>query len=124
MKPYLIVGDAAVGSAGAATVTTTSKGVISGRVAAVGVVYRGSAPSTTDVTIRTANKNGSLPDVTILTLTSANTSVWVHPFVLADDAAGADITGVYTAVVIHDQVEVVVAEADSGSSVDVTLLME
>lgn len=124
---HTIIGGPAVESAGAGTgeVTTTSMSVIIGRVSGIGVVYQGSPPATTDVTIRTANKNLGLPDVTLLTLTDANTDVFVQgPFVLGDDTAGADITGVYTGITIADQVEVVVGGANAGDSVDVILVVE
>lgn len=125
IETYTIVGDACVGSAGSATVTTTSAEVIIGRVIGIGVVYRNSAAATTDVTVRTANKNLGLPDVTLLSLADATADVFVQgPFALGDDINGADITGVYTAFTIADQVEVVMAQADAGDSVDVILVVE
>jgi hypothetical protein len=127
IESYTIIGGVAVESAGAGTgaVTTTLPSAIVGRVIGVGVVYQATPPATTDVTVRTANKNGTLPDVTILSVANANTDIFVQgPFVLGDDVNGADITGVYANLVIADQVEVVVGGANAGDSVDVTLVVE
>lgn len=124
-----ITGDAAVGGDGAAGVTTKTKQVVVGRILAVGVVYLDSPPASTDVTVRTANQNRSLPDVSILTLTNASTTVWKQPRRQVEDLTGAGVTydgtnEVYEPVVIADQVEVVVAEANAGDSVDVCLVVE
>lgn len=124
IETYTIIGDPTTGGAGASTSTTLLAQMIIGRVVGIGVVYIGTPPATTDVTIRTANKNHALPDVTLLTLTSVNTDVWRQPFVLKDDAVGADIAGQYVEPVIADQVEVLVAQADDGDSVNVILVVE
>ena len=125
IEAYFIEGAAATGGAGAATVTTTSKQPITGRVLAVGVNMRGTAAAaTTDVTVRTANLNQGLPKVTLLALVNATADVWRQVYVLVDDAAGTDIAATYTQVVIHDYVEVVLAQGDDAQIVDVVLVVE
>ena len=124
IETYTIIGDPTTGGAGVSASTTIDPKMIIGRVLGIGVVYIGSPPGTTDVTIRTANKNHALPDVTLLTLTSVATDVWRQPFVLKDDTAGADIAGQYVEPVIADQVEVVVAQANDGDSVNVILVVD
>lgn len=125
IQPYFIEGTVTAGGAGVSTSTTIYRGVITGRVVGIGVVYRGSPPAgTTDLTVRTAGLNNGLPKVTLFATTDSATDVWRQPFVLKDDIAGADIAANYTEVVIHDQVEVLLAQANDGDSVDVTLLVE
>lgn len=125
IKPHFIEGGLATGAAGSAAVTNTSKEVITGRVVFVGVVYgTGVTPNTADVTIRTANKNHALPDVPILTVTNMAAAVYAQPFALKDDLAGADIAANYVEPVIHDQVEVVIAQTDPSTSIDVVILVE
>lgn len=125
IETYFIEGAVAAGANGSATVTTTSKQAIVGRVLAVGVNFRGTTPpATTDVTVRTANLNQGLPKVSLLALVNATADVWRQVYVLVDDVAGTDIAATYTQVVIADQVEVLLAEADAGTISDVVLVVE
>jgi hypothetical protein len=99
--------------------------VITGRVLAVGVNMRGTAAAaTTDVTVRSASLNQGMPKVTLLALVNATADVWRQVYVLVDDVAGTDIAATYTQVVIHDAVEVVLAQGDDGQIVDVILVVE
>ena len=125
IEGYFIEGAVAVGAAGSATVTTTSKQPIVGRVLAVGVNFRGTAAAaTTDVTVRTANLNQGMPKVTLLALVNATADVWRQVYVLVDDVAGTDIAATYTQVVIADYVEVLLAQGDADQIVDVLLVVE
>ena len=125
IEGYTIIGTATSGGAGTSTSTTVYPSMISGRIIAVGVVFRDSPPgATTDVTVRTAGVNSGLPKVTLYSKTDSATNVWVQPHALIDDINGADIAANYTPVVIHDQVEVVVTGANDGDSVDVVLMVE
>jgi hypothetical protein len=126
IKPYFIEGGLATGSAGSASITNTSKEVITGRVVYVGIVPgTGTTPTTADAIIRTANKNHALIDVPIVTFTNiASGGAYAQPFALKDDTAGADIAANYVEPVIHDQVEVVIAQTDPATSLDVIILVE
>jgi hypothetical protein len=125
IESYFIEGAVSSGGAGVSTVTTTSKQVITGRVLAVGVNMRGTAAAaTTDVTVRSASLNQGMPKVTLLALVNATADVWRQVYVLVDDVAGTDIAATYTQVVIHDAVEVVLAQGDDGQIVDVILVVE
>jgi hypothetical protein len=124
IESYFIEGAVSSGGAGVSTVTTTSKQVITGRVLAVGVNMRGTAAAaTTDVTVRSASLNQGMPKV-LLALVNATADVWRQVYVLVDDVAGTDIAATYTQVVIHDAVEVVLAQGDDGQIVDVILVVE
>lgn len=121
---HKIVCTATTGGAGASTSTTTYPVVVTGRVIGVGVTYSGtSAPATTDTTVRGAAKNVGAK-APIIAVVNANTNAWYQPFMLKDDSAGADIASNYVEPTIHDQVEVVVAQADDGVIVTVVLLVE
>jgi hypothetical protein len=65
-----------------------------------------------------------MPKVTLLALVNATADVWRQVYVLVDDVAGTDIAATYTQVVIHDAVEVVLAQGDDGQIVDVILVVE
>ena len=113
------------GGAGASTNNNTSSHVVVGQICSIGVTYNGSPPSSTDVVIATAGKNG--PALTILTLTNANSDGWFHPRHVIDDSAGADITydgtnEVYDKVTVADYLKVTVAQANDGDSVDVVIV--
>jgi len=113
------------GGAGASTNNNTSSHVVVGQICSIGVTYNGSPPSSTDVVIATAGKNG--PALTILTLTNANSDGWFHPRHVIDDSAGADITydgtnEVYDKVTVADYLKVSVAQANDGDSVDVVIV--
>ena len=130
ISEYWIIGTATTGGAGTSGSTTKSRQVITGKVLAVGVVGNGEPPNTVDITIRTANQNRGLPDVPILALTDwAVDLAWYRPRHQAHSSTGAALaaTGgeeVFTEQVISDQVEVVVAQANDGDSVDVCLIVE
>lgn len=106
------------GSAGSATGSAKTK-PISGKVLAVHLDYT-SEPATTDVTVATAHA----PVATILTITDGNTDGWFYPRALLDDTAGADLTAIYDAIPIDDEITVSVAQADNAGTVAATILVE
>lgn len=119
----------AVGNNGSATANADTGVIISGRVIAVGVVYLDSPPAgTTDVVVATKGTNG--PAQTLLSLANAATDGWWYPRVGAHSTAGAAMlyaaggTAVGEPLAVHDLVNVSIAQANAGDSVDVWLLME
>lgn len=120
---------AAVGSAGSATANASSTKLISGAVLGVYVKYNDSPPATTDVTIKTVGTSPAAPSLTFLTLTDANTSGYFYPRVQVHDTAGAALTydGTRAQVIppiIHDLVNITIAQANAADSVDVWLILQ
>lgn len=111
---------AAVGGAGAATATAYSPHV-RGKVLAVHVDYVGSPPNTTDFTL---SDEGDPAAESILTLTNANTDVRHYPRRQVQTNAGADIAAEYDRYVVHDRLKAVIAQANAGDSVTVTVWLE
>ena len=121
-------GDASIGGAGVSTQTSEPKRV-EGNVVAIGVTYNGSPPAaTTDLTIKTKGRIG--PIRTLLTLTNAATNGW---FDLAAPVVDSDnTTPTYNAtepierigIPVHDDVEVVIAQANDNDGASVVLLVE
>ena len=120
----------AAGSAGSATANNTTTTIISGRVVSLYVKYNDSPPAgTTDVTIQTLGTSPSPPTRVLLTLTNAATDGYFQPSVPMHDNAGAAVTfdgtnELYVAPYVHDKIKVTIAQANSGDSVDVWLMVE
>lgn len=111
-----------VGADGSAAGTATTEYPIAGEIKSVHIDYA-NQPATTDVTIATTHA----PVLTILTVADNNTDGWYHPRHLIQDAAGADVTGLYDCVYVNDYVKVTVAQADGAGgdeTVTVTLVYE
>lgn len=128
LKGPLNSGDAS-GSAGSATNNTDTTHPVAGKVLAVYLRYNGSPPAgTTDVTVATAGTD--IPGAqTILSITNAATDAWFYPREPVEDSAGNDVTfdgtnEIYAPYAIHDKVNVKIAQANSGDSVDAWLLLE
>ena len=102
------------GSAGSAS-GSALKTVPKGRVLGIYLNYHGSAPNTTDVTVKAdADSTGVPPDLTILTKSNSNTDAWVYPKTQDHDNVGAAITGSYSDPVVHGGViSVAVAQSDA-----------
>lgn len=114
---------AAVGGNGVATSNADSNVRVCGYVMSVYVKYNDSPPAgTTDVIVKTKGTNS--PSLTILTLTNGATDGWRHPRLLMDDDAGADLTGVYEAVLIDDYINVKIDQANAADNVDVYLIVD
>ena len=77
---------------------------------AVYVDYHGSAPSTTDLTLKSPVNPAS---VTLMTLTNTNTDAWKYPKVQKHDNVGAAITGDYADPVVHGNLQCDLAQCDA-----------
>lgn len=116
---------AAVGGNGVATANADSTIPLSGRVCGVYVKYNDSPPAgTTDVVIKTKGTAAAPPSTTFLSLTNAATDGWFYPQVQIHTTAGAAIAGEYTPILIHDIINVAIAQANAADNVDVWLLMD
>ncbi len=123
-------GDASTGGAGVSTQTSAPKRV-EGNVVAIGVTYNGSPPAgTTDLTIRTKGRIG--PARNILVLTDTATGGWFDlaaPVVNSDASTPnyndeADEPVQRMGIPVHDDVEVVIAQANDNDGASVVLLVE
>jgi len=114
----------AVGGAGVATANAHSPTRIYGKVMGVYVKYNDSPPATTDITIKTLGTAPYAPTYNLLVLTDANTSGWFYPRAQVHTTAGAAIAGEYTPLMVADYLNIVIAQANAGDSVDVWLLID
>lgn len=120
---------AAEGGAGAAGANADSPTIIKGRVLAVYVGYNGSPPAAADVLIQTKGVLPAAPSNTILALNNTAASGWFYPHHKAHDENGTVITydgsnEVYTLPPVYDHINVSLAQANDGDSIDVWLLVE
>ena len=113
----------AVGTAGTtATGTQTSTHSLNGELIAIKVVQANTPHANTDITITISD---GVTSWTLLTLTNNNTASKVYyPRMLAQDAAGADLTGWYERSPLSGYVTAVVAQGGSGATCDVTVIYE
>ena len=119
-----ISSDAAAGSAGSATANADSDIRIIGRLVGIYVQYLDSPPAgTTDVTIKTVGSSPAPPTYNLLVLTNAATDGWFYPQVQIDDIAGSAISDEYTPQLVHDYINVAIAQANAADSVNVWLLI-
>ena len=122
-------GDTA-GGAGTSTANASSTNELHGMVLAVYVKYNGSPPAgTTDVVVKTVGTSPAPPSLSFLTLTNAATDGYFYPRTIAQDLVGATTTydgtnEIYTPVVIHDKINVNIAQANDGDSIDVWILLK
>ena len=115
----------AAGGAGTATANASTTQMVSGRVAGIYVRYNDSPPAgTTDVTVKTVGTSPAAPSYNFLVLTNAATDGWFYPQAQIHDTSGAAIAGEYTPLLVHDYINVTVAQANNGDSVDVWLLVD
>lgn len=77
------------------------------------------APSTMDTTLTAPGNPASL---TILTLTDVNTDGWYFPKVQDHNNVGAAVTGSYSKPLIHNGLDIAVAQADAGTDTVVATL--
>lgn len=114
------------GGAGAATNNNSTSTVINGRVIGMYVRYNDAPPNTTDVIVKTVGTAPAMPSVTLLTLTSKNTSGLFMPRLIPHDALGVALAALTTGepIPVFDNINVSIAEANDGDSVDVWLLLE
>lgn len=117
----------AAGGAGVATANTDFSTKVEGRVVAVYIDYKGTAPpATTDVTVRTKGTSPQAPSMTILKAENLNADNWFFPATpIHLHTTGAAIANEYErGVPIHDHINVLIAQADNDNNVDVWLLVE
>ena len=117
----------AAGGAGVATANKDFTTSLRGRVVAVYIDYKGTAPpATTDVTIRTKGTAPNAPSLTILKAVNINTDQWFFPTTPVHlHTTGAAIANVYSnGIPVDDSLNVLIEEADPDNNVDVWLLME
>lgn len=114
------------GGAGAATNNYTTTTFIVGKVMGVYVRYNDAPPNTTDVIIKTVGTSPAIPTQTFLTLTNKNTDGLFMPRTIPQDTVGANLAALTVAepVVIADKVNVSIAQANDGDSVDIWMLIE
>ncbi len=109
----------AVGSAGAATAAGYSP-LVRGKVLAAHVAYLGSPPGTTDFTL---TDEGDPAGEAILSLSNTATDAKHYPRRQAQDQAGANLSSEYGPYVVHGRLAAIVAQANAGDEVVVTVWM-
>lgn len=115
----------AAGGAGTATANASTSHIVSGRVVGIYVKYNDSPPAaTTDVTVKTLGTSPAPPTYNLLVLTDGATDGWKYPQVQIHDTTGSAIAAEYTPLLVHDLVNVTIAQANNGDSVDVWLLVD
>lgn len=115
---------AAVGGAGAATIQANSDVILRGQILAVYFRYNDSCPGTTDFTLRTLGTDPFAPSYNILAKANANTDGWFYPAKQQCDSTGGAIANAYVPIVVEDYLNLLLAEADSGCSVDVWIMLD
>lgn len=112
------------GGAGVSTNNADSGASLKGRLMAAYVRYNDAPPATTDVVLKT--KGTKAPSVTFLTLTDKNTNGWFYPRVIPDDLLGVDLAALTIAepIPFDDYINIAMAQANDGDSVDVWILVD
>lgn len=100
-----------VGSAGAAAGTGRSEGVVRGEILGAYFNFHASAPATTDTTLRTAGQ--AAPSYNIVAIANSVTDAFLAPRAKPVDSANAAITNAHAPFVVHDVLEVALAECDA-----------
>lgn len=119
----------AAGGAGTATNNASTSTTVSGEILGIYLKYNDSPPAgTADVVVKTLGTgSGAPPTNTILTVADAATSGWFYPRHLADSEAGAALNTagdeLRVAVPVHDVINVAIAQANNGDSVDAWILV-
>lgn len=87
------------------------------------VRYNDTPPATTDVIVKT--KGNAAPSITFLTLTDKNTSGWFFPRMIPHDLVGVALAALVVAepIPFDDQINISIAQANDGDSLDVWLLI-
>ncbi len=117
---------AAVGADGVATANASSTVPVSGYVVGVCLRYNGAPPAaTTDAVVKTVGTTPAPPTLTLLSLTDSATDGWRWPRVPIHKASdGTVIADQYDWPAIDDLINVAIAGANAGDSVDAWLLVE
>ena len=114
----------AAGGAGVATANATGDPAISGKLHGFYIRYNDSPPAgTTDVTIVTSG--GVMPARTLFTLSNAATDGFFPIRLGAVDTTGSSITYSHLLTpLVRDNINVTIAQANNGDSVDVWAIVE
>ena len=129
IQSYTIRGSAGAGGAGAATATDMTPQAICGRVLSVVLTYNDAPPAgTTDVTV-TVLTEGGMPALTLVSRVNSATNITVYPAASLTDNTGTVVTYDGTRPVrvpqpIYGRVQSVIAQANNGDSVDVTIVVD
>ncbi len=99
-------------SAGALTVTATLP--VEGLLHAVEWIVGGFAAGV-DATL-SIDRDDDASDVTLLTLTDANTDKVYYPLVLASDSSGAALTAIYQRMFVNGKLKLVIANGGATKS--------
>lgn len=99
------------GTAGSATGTGRSAGVVRGYVVGVALNFHGSAPATTDTTLRT--KGNTAPSRNLLVVSNSVTDAFIAPADKPVDNANVAITNSHRAPAVDDYLEVALAQCDA-----------
>lgn len=111
---------AAVGGDGVATANADTPIVLKGLLYGIYIEYLDSPPAgTTDVTIATAGDGIPEAAVTLEDISNAATDGWFFPRLATVDAANAATTDDYGLYPVHDKINVKIAQANAGDSVNV-----
>lgn len=101
---------AATGSAGAATGSGSTDGVVKGHLYAVHLDFAGTISSTTDITITQA-----APSLTVLQLSNYYTDTWYYPIAQQTDITGT-VTSTYDRLTVVDQLDISVGQTTSSTN--------
>lgn len=113
----------AVGGAGVATANYDIPAAIMGRFIGAYIKYLDSPPAgTTDVTIATKGSLGPAMDLLKVSNSATNGIHLVKKQV--EDTAGALIAGAYTAIPVHDFINLKIEQANANDSAEITLYFE
>ena len=113
------------GGAGTSTANATSTTILRGRVQGIYVKYVGSPPAaTTDVTVKAVGTSPSAPTYNLLAIVDAATDGWFYPRAQVHTVAGAAIAAEYTPLLIHDKVNVTIAQANDNDSATIWILLD
>lgn len=114
------------GGAGVSTANADTTERFQGEIMAVHLTYNGTPPATTDVTLATSGEIGGAQ--TILSLPNAATDGWFYPSTSIQDNTGTAVLyaatfEVPTQFVVADKLNLLVAQANDGDSVDAVILI-
>jgi hypothetical protein len=113
------------GGVGTSTANASSTVVLHGRVQGIYIKYNGSPPAgTTDVTVKTVGTSPAPPSYNLLVVTDAATDAWFYPRVQVHDTAGSAIAAEYTPLLVHDLINVTIAQANDADSADIWILLD
>jgi hypothetical protein len=113
------------GGAGVSTANASSTVVLKGRVQGIYIKYNGSPPAgTTDATVKTVGTSPYSPTYNLVSVANAATDGWFYPRVQVHDTSGSAIAAEYTPLLVHDYVNVAIAQANDADSIDVWILLD